>query len=82
MVEKTGVLCYTKIRKVGVSYMSKETTPAQSAHRTSIGGQAVMEGVMMRGPHRIATAVRKPDGDIVVDQQELGKIWSLGKKKC
>lgn len=56
--------------------MSKETTPAQSSHRTSIGGQAVMEGVMMRGPHRIATAVRKPDGDIVVDQQELGKIRS------
>ncbi|MBE5039416.1 DUF1385 domain-containing protein [Oscillospiraceae bacterium DSM 107454] len=45
-------------------------------HRTSIGGQAVMEGVMMRGPHLIATAVRKPDGDIIVDKQTLGKIRS------
>ena len=27
-----------------------------------IGGQAVIEGVMMRGPDCIATAVRKPDG--------------------
>jgi uncharacterized protein YqhQ len=29
-----------------------------------IGGQAVIEGVMMRSPRRIATAVRKPDGEI------------------
>ncbi|MEG1442447.1 MAG: DUF1385 domain-containing protein, partial [Oscillospiraceae bacterium] len=43
-------------------------------HKTSIGGQAVMEGVMMRGPHKIATAVRKPDGEIIVDEQGLGKI--------
>ncbi len=31
--------------------------------KTSIGGQAVIEGVMMRGPEKIATAVRKPDKD-------------------
>jgi uncharacterized protein YqhQ len=30
----------------------------------SIGGQAVLEGVMMRGPSTWAVAVRKPDGDI------------------
>ena len=33
-------------------------------HITSIGGQAVMEGVMMRGPYKTVVAVRKPDGDI------------------
>ena len=33
-------------------------------HITSIGGQAVMEGVMMRGPHKTVVAVRKPDGEI------------------
>lgn len=43
-------------------------------HKTSIGGQAVMEGVMMRGPKKVATAVRKSDGEIVIDEQELGKI--------
>lgn len=43
-------------------------------HRTSIGGQAVMEGVMMRGPHNVATAVRKPDGEIVIDDMKLGKV--------
>jgi len=35
-----------------------------------VGGQAVIEGVMMRSPHRISTAVRKPDGEIVVKNQE------------
>ena len=42
-------------------------------HKTSIGGQAVIEGVMMRGPEKIATAVRKPDGEIVIDEQPIGK---------
>ena len=32
---------------------------------TSIGGQAVIEGVMMRGPFKTAVAVRKPDGEII-----------------
>jgi uncharacterized protein YqhQ len=31
---------------------------------TAIGGQAVLEGVLMRGPSTWAVAVRKPDGDI------------------
>ena len=31
--------------------------------RFSIGGQAVLEGVMMRSPAAVATAVRKPDGE-------------------
>lgn len=37
---------------------------------TSVGGQAVIEGVMMRGTSGIATAVRKSDGEIVVDKKE------------
>lgn len=41
-------------------------------HITSIGGQAVMEGVMMRGPHKTAVAVRKPDGEITVKVDENG----------
>lgn len=44
-------------------------------HKTSIGGQAVMEGVMMRGPHKTAVAVRKPDGEITmkVDENKIKK---------
>lgn len=50
----------------------KKSCPA--SHKTSIGGQAVIEGVMMRGPEKIATAVRKPDGEIIVDEKPLGKV--------
>lgn len=34
--------------------------------RVDIGGQAVMEGVMMKAPDAIAIAVRRPDGSVVV----------------
>jgi uncharacterized protein YqhQ len=41
---------------------------------TLVGGQAVMEGVMMRSPHSYCVAVRKPGGEIVTDESPLGKI--------
>lgn len=37
---------------------------------TSIGGQAVIEGIMMKGPGSMATAVRKADGSIIIDKKE------------
>ncbi|MBQ8300021.1 MAG: DUF1385 domain-containing protein [Clostridia bacterium] len=46
---------------------------------TSIGGQAVLEGVMMRGPHKMAIAVRKPDGEIVMDEKPVKKHPVIGK---
>lgn len=46
----------------------------QEVHKTSIGGQAVLEGVMMRGPKDIAVAVRKSDGEIVVDKKPVSSI--------
>lgn len=39
--------------------------------KTSIGGQAVIEGVMMKGPEDIAIAVRKPDGEIALSREKL-----------
>ena len=36
-----------------------------------VGGQAVIEGVMMRVPGSYATAVRDPKGKIHVDKQEI-----------
>jgi uncharacterized protein YqhQ len=38
---------------------------------SNIGGQAVLEGVMMRGPSNWAVAVRKPDGDIAEVSQQI-----------
>jgi uncharacterized protein YqhQ len=39
-----------------------------------IGGQAVIEGVMMRSPKMVATAVRLPDGSIQVKTQEFVSV--------
>ena len=48
------------------------------AQKPSIGGQAVIEGVMMRGPVSWAVAVRKPDQEIAVEAHSVagpGKQW-------
>ena len=42
--------------------------------RTNIGGQAVIEGVMMRGPEYIATAVREPSGNITISRELLVSV--------
>ncbi len=46
----------------------------ESGEETLVGGQAVMEGVMMRAPHSYATAVRRPDGEVVIDEHPLPKL--------
>jgi uncharacterized protein YqhQ len=45
----------------------------------SYGGQAVIEGVMMRGPDSRAVAVRRPDRTIVVDHKPVASITSRFK---
>ena len=39
------------------------------AERLLVGGQAVIEGVMMRGGGQVATAVREPSGRIIVESR-------------
>jgi uncharacterized protein YqhQ len=41
----------------------------------SYGGQAVIEGVMMRGQKAFAIAMRAPDGNIVVHQENLAAVY-------
>src|SRR5437868_6409563 len=41
---------------------------------TLVGGQAVMEGVMMRSPHAWGIAIRKPDGSMTVHSEGLEKL--------
>lgn len=48
-------------------------------HKTSIGGQALMEGVMMRGPKEYAMAVRKPDGEIIVEKRPVASVLQKSK---
>ena len=45
--------------------------------KTTVGGQAVIEGVMMRGSDGLATAVRLPNGTIEVKKE---KVTSYTKK--
>ena len=46
---------------------------------SGIGGQAVMEGVMMKNKETYAVAVRKPDGEIEIKKDEFKGISSKGK---
>ncbi len=39
--------------------------------KTSVGGQALMEGIMMRGPEKICVAVRRPDGTIDLTYEDV-----------
>ena len=47
-----------------------------SNKRIYYGGQAVIEGVMIRGPNSIAIACRNPEGEIVVRTQQLGGLYA------
>ena len=44
----------------------------EGGEETLVGGQAVLEGVMMRSPHAWAIACRKPSGEVVDSQRTAG----------
>jgi len=46
----------------------------ESGEETLVGGQAVMEGVMMRSPHSYCVAVRKSTGEIVTEESPLARV--------
>ena len=54
--------------------MELEKRPEEK-FRTSVGGQALMEGIMMRGPKKICCAVRRPDGTIDLSESEVRTHW-------
>jgi len=54
------------------------TNKTEAKKTILVGGQAVMEGVMMRTPKAYATAVRNPEGEIITERKEF---TSLAKKK-
>ncbi len=58
------------------SDMTDQHTPETSGRAIQhYGGQAVIEGVMMRGERSMAIAVRQPDGGIRVKSQSLGGVY-------
>src|SRR3974390_629910 len=59
----------------------------ESGEETLVGGQAVLEGVMMRSPHAWGISVRKPDGTISTHSEPLERLsekppwmgWPVGR---
>ncbi len=49
----------------------------ESGEETLVGGQAVIEGVMMRAPHSYCVAVRKPGGEIVTEERPLARMSEM-----
>jgi len=50
-----------------------------SEKKTSIGGQALIEGIMMRGPNKVATVVRRVNGETVCKETEFKPITERSK---
>ena len=46
----------------------------ESGEETLVGGQAVIEGVMMRAPHSYCVAVRKPTGEMVTHEMPVPRM--------
>ncbi len=62
----------TKVRQNARFLAAVQLLPAlESGEETLIGGQAVLEGVMMRSPHAWGIAVRRPSGEIAVHSESL-----------
>jgi uncharacterized protein YqhQ len=51
--------------------LSNSSVAPKREDRIRVGGQAVIEGVMMRSPNSMAVAVRRPNGEIVVKRERL-----------
>lgn len=58
---------------------NKEKQPCCEKFKTSIGGQALIEGIMMRGPEKDAVVVRGKDGlQVEITERKIRKPGSLG----
>src|ERR1700752_1246526 len=63
------------LRKMWRFLLALQLLPAlESGEETLVGGQAVLEGVMMRSPHAWAIAVRRPSGDVATHREPLERL--------
>ncbi len=63
--------CFYGVRYKMAECKKEKTQKSKAVRRTSIGGQAVLEGVMMKGARSMATAVRAPSGDITIESKYI-----------
>src|SRR5207245_7213469 len=63
------------LRTLGRFLVSVQLLPAlEGGEETLVGGQAVLEGVMMRSPHAWAIACRKPSGEVSTHSEPLERL--------
>ena len=63
-------------KEFGILTMAEKNCSSGCAFKTSVGGQALMEGIMMKGPDKLAVAVRKPDNTIDIKVEPVKKhVW-------
>ncbi|MBN1352435.1 DUF1385 domain-containing protein [candidate division KSB1 bacterium] len=55
------------------------TEDLKKESKAQVGGQAVMEGVMMRSPHTVSVAVRKADGTIILQKKPYESLTKRNK---
>ena len=68
------------LRKMWRFLVALQLLPAlESGEETLVGGQAVLEGVMMRSPHAWAIAVRKPSGEVATHCEPLERPSEIHK---
>ena len=73
----TAALCTALITKM--AKIDYDKIFIKDACPTAIGGQAVMEGVMMQGPDRVALAMRLPSGELYLKTKLKKKPHPLAK---
>ena len=68
------------LRKMWRFLVALQRLPAlESGEETLVGGQAVLEGVMMRSPHAWAIAVRKPSGEVATHSEPMERPSEIHK---
>ncbi len=64
-----------RVKQFGRLLAATQLMPAmEGGDEVLIGGQALLEGVMMRSPHAYAIAVRKPSGEVVTHAEPLDRL--------
>ena len=59
--------------------MAKQDANCCTPFKTTCGGQALLEGIMMQGPGRRAIVVRKPDGELDITEEAVKPRSGLAK---
>ncbi|MBQ3134510.1 MAG: DUF1385 domain-containing protein [Oscillospiraceae bacterium] len=61
-----------------MSKRDRKQACCSTGFKTTCGGQALIEGIMMRGPKKQAAVVRRPDGELEIKEQDLHPL----REKC